>query len=407
MATSYPEMEYQLKKAPVIGIISSCGGGDWPPLLSVVRAMKDLGHQVFMIFDQGTQTAIEEAGLRGLMLPPHMELSTIFTPVLQNIITRDKEITPDLCNPLETWGKSVLRYLQEEGCLPASSLVLASLLCIDLGRQLSDWLKVPWCFINPGFFFGHKTIGPNPKDFSSHGAKMYEHWLLPAASSADMVLHATDPVFDKGGTLLPENHFYTGPLFWERQSPLPDFMNDPGPPWVLLSLSTAPQINDMEIISTALEAFKAMVHNPVRLLATLPGRDSQVLKELSARFQSRNRGVSRLYITDYLPHSNVLKKCWFALSHAGHGSVIKSLYHGTPMILVPWGRDQPGNASRAGSLGAALVIDRKHYGMNAIDKAVKQIVTDQKIKSAALRTSERLISQDGPARACALIETLI
>ena len=30
-----------------------------------------------------------------------------------------------------------------------------------------------------------------------------------------MVLHATDPMFDKVRGALPSNHFYTGPLFWE------------------------------------------------------------------------------------------------------------------------------------------------------------------------------------------------
>lgn len=400
-------MEKPLNPSPLIGIISSCGGGDWPPLLSAAKAMSRRGRQVLMIHDTGTRTAVAQAGLKGLMLPAHLELSKFFLPILHDIITRDKKIIPDTINPLETWGKAVLTFIRQEGGLPRPALILASLLCADLGRRLSDCLKVPWCFINPGFYFGHDTIGPDPKDFSYHGAGMYAHWLLPAVNTADMVLHGTDPVFDKGGAPLPHNHFYTGPLFWEREVPLPDFLNAPGPPWVLLSLSTAPQINDMDIISTALEVFQAGEAGQVRLLATLPCRRAQDLKTLSARFQNPARGISSLYITDYLPHSSVLEKACFTLSHAGHGSVLKALYHGTPMILVPWGRDQPGNASRAKETGAALVIDREDFGENSMNRGVKQILADPGVRSSALRASERLSRQDPAAMACRYIETLI
>jgi len=53
------------------------------------------------------------------------------------------------------------------------------------------------------------------------------------------------------------------------------------------------------------------------------------------------------------------------ISHAGHGIVMKALYHGVPMILVPWGRDQPGVAARAEALGVATVIRRDEYPSRA------------------------------------------
>ena len=39
-------------------------------------------------------------------------------------------------------------------------------------------------------------------------------------------------------------------------------------------------------------------------------------------------------------HSAVLERGVLMVSHAGHGSVMKALWHGRPMVLVPWGRDQ-------------------------------------------------------------------
>jgi UDP:flavonoid glycosyltransferase YjiC (YdhE family) len=38
--------------------------------------------------------------------------------------------------------------------------------------------------------------------------------------------------------------------------------------------------------------------------------------------------------------------------------VTKALGYGVPMVLVPWGRDQPGVAARAAALGAARIAGR-------------------------------------------------
>ena len=48
------------------------------------------------------------------------------------------------------------------------------------------------------------------------------------------------------------------------------------------------------------------------------------------------------HVEQYIPHSAVLGKSRLFVSHAGHGSVMKSLLYGVPMVLVPWSRDQLG-----------------------------------------------------------------
>jgi UDP:flavonoid glycosyltransferase YjiC (YdhE family) len=47
-----------------------------------------------------------------------------------------------------------------------------------------------------------------------------------------------------------------------------------------------------------------------------------------------------------VPHAEVLKRVCLLVSHAGHGVVLRALYDGVPMVLVSWGRDQPGVAAR-------------------------------------------------------------
>ena len=95
------------------------------------------------------------------------------------------------------------------------------------------------------------------------------------------------------------------------------------------------------------------------------------------------------------------------VSHAGHGSVMKALWHGRPMVLVPWGRDQPGVAARASALGVAEVVPREEASEQTLTIAIDRALSDIHIKEAAARHSARLRATDPPATAASLIETLL
>jgi UDP:flavonoid glycosyltransferase YjiC (YdhE family) len=46
------------------------------------------------------------------------------------------------------------------------------------------------------------------------------------------------------------------------------------------------------------------------------------------------------------PHQQVLAEASAVLTHAGHGSVLKSLAAGVPLVCAPMGRDQRDNTVR-------------------------------------------------------------
>ncbi len=58
------------------------------------------------------------------------------------------------------------------------------------------------------------------------------------------------------------------------------------------------------------------------------------------------------------------------VGHAGHGSVMKALWGGVPMVLVPWTRDQPGVAARAECLGVAKVVRRQELSEESLRQTV-------------------------------------
>ncbi|MDP9298132.1 MAG: hypothetical protein M3O98_05625 [Actinomycetota bacterium] len=102
----------------------------------------------------------------------------------------------------------------------------------------------------------------------------------------------------------------------------------------------------------------------------------------------------------------VLERAALLVSHAGHGSVMKALWYGCPMILVPWGRDQPGVAARAAALRVAEVVPRGEASA-AIGGAVTRVLGDGGMREEARQHAARLQCMDPPEVAAELIEGLL
>ena len=106
-------------------------------------------------------------------------------------------------------------------------------------------------------------------------------------------------------------------------------------------------------------------------------------------------------------HAAVLERGRLLVSHAGHGSVMKALWYGRPMVLVPWGRDQPGVAFRAAALGVAEVVPREDASADTLSAAVDRALGDEAMTDAASRHGDRLRATDPPGTAAALVEALL
>lgn len=105
------------------------------------------------------------------------------------------------------------------------------------------------------------------------------------------------------------------------------------------------------------------------------------------------------------PHQAILPHCAAAIVHGGHGSVMKALSHGVPLLCIPFGRDQADVAARAEAAGAARVLSR---GASArrIRKACAQLLAEARFREGASRM-QALISADIRAdRAVAELEAL-
>ena len=58
-------------------------------------------------------------------------------------------------------------------------------------------------------------------------------------------------------------------------------------------------------------------------------------------------------------HTQVLHEASVVVTHAGHGTVLKSLAAGVPLVCIPMGRDQKDNTVRVLRLGAGVRLNKE------------------------------------------------
>jgi UDP:flavonoid glycosyltransferase YjiC (YdhE family) len=77
------------------------------------------------------------------------------------------------------------------------------------------------------------------------------------------------------------------------------------------------------------------------------------------------------------------------------------------MVLVPWGRDNPGVAARAAALGVAEVIERQDLTESRLSASIKRVLETPSYQENASRIASRLQKRDAVTIARARIEELL
>jgi len=188
---------------------------------------------------------------------------------------------------------------------------------------------------------------------------------------ADLRLIQTLERFDFPLEPRPENVRYTGPFLND-----PDWItpwSDPWPekdsrPLVVISLSSTFQ-NQYAAIQSAMDALRGQ---EIRGLVTL----GPVLRKESFNVPEN------VVVVESAPHSEVFPEADLVITHAGHGTVMKALSHGLPLVCLPMGRDQNDNAIKIQHHGCGMALSAK-AGPEKIRKAVLHILSEGAFRKAA------------------------
>lgn len=178
-------------------------------------------------------------------------------------------------------------------------------------------------------------------------------------------------------------------------APVPDWLTPLlDRPLVYVTLGTVYN-RDLAVFAAVLEGLR---DEPVSVVVTI-GQDND---PAALGAQPASVAVHR-----YVPQATLLPHCSAAVVHGGAGTVLGSLAAGVPLLCLPQGADQYGNADRVVAAGAGVTLLRHQVAPGAIRAAMTDLLDEPGYRQAARRIADEIAAMPAPAEALAAIMRLI
>ena len=215
--------------------------------------------------------------------------------------------------------------------------------------------------------------------------------LFEQLDAARAILLATSRAFDFAPDPLPAPFAYVGPYLADPAWAEPFTPPAGDLPLVVVSFSSLYQAQ--ELVLRAVIA--ALGELPVRgVVTTGPTIDP-------AEFDA----PANVAVVRSAPHGVLLRDAALFITHAGHGSTLRPLMAGAPLLCLPMGRDQHDNAARVTHRGAGLTLPAG-ASPDAIAAAVRRLLDEPAFKIAAETLGAAIRADEASRDAARLLEAL-
>jgi MGT family glycosyltransferase len=189
----------------------------------------------------------------------------------------------------------------------------------------------------------------------------------------------------------PGHVHVVGPLLWEP--PYRDVAPPPGDdPLVLIAPSTA-QDPEHRLLRAAVTG---LGRERVRVLATWNRRP----------LVSPLRVPANARLVEWVSYSRTMPQCAAVICHAGHGTMVRSLASGAPVVAVPHSGDMAENAARADWAGVGARLPWRLLSPATVRLAVRRVLADATVAGRARELAAWAAAHDGAVRAAELVEQL-
>ncbi|HEV2812272.1 MAG TPA: glycosyltransferase, partial [Solirubrobacteraceae bacterium] len=148
----------------------------------------------------------------------------------------------------------------------------------------------------------------------------------------------------------------------------------------------------------------AVLERVAAALGTLPVRG--VVTTGPAVDPAAIRAPENVQVVRSAPHGEVLRHAAAVVTHAGHGTAVKTLAAGVPMVALPLGRDQLDIAQRVARAGTGLRLDARATP-ERIAQALRAVLTDPRFTDAARAAAHAMAAERREDRAVAELEALV
>jgi MGT family glycosyltransferase len=189
----------------------------------------------------------------------------------------------------------------------------------------------------------------------------------------------------------PDHVHVVGPLLWEP--PHGAVQPPPGDgPLILVAPSTA-QDPDHRLLRAAV---RGLAREPIRLLASWNRRP--IAGPLVAGPNTR--------LVDWVSYARTMPDCALVICHGGHGTLVRALACGVPVLVAPHAGDMAENAARADWAGVGIRLPWPLLSPRTLRLAAARALRTPSLTAAARRVSARAAPGAGAARAADLVEAL-
>ena len=170
--------------------------------------------------------------------------------------------------------------------------------------------------------------------------------------------------------------------------PWPD---DDQTPLVLVSFSTMPEQGSVAKFQNAIDALAAL---PIRgVVTTGDSIDPGAL-----------RPAANVAVFATADHDQLLRRASAVITHGGHGTMMRTLSRGLPMVVIPgMAADQPVNARAVQDWGAGIALP-SDADAAAMRQAVREVLDSPQPRQRARELSRYFAGVDGAANAADEVE---
>lgn len=405
------------------------GGGNVTPVLALAARLIGRGHEVRVMSDEANRAEALAAGAAFVpwtRAPNRPDRSRHADPIRDWEAASPQEGFAEalrcvLIGPALAYATDVMDELRRQ---PADLVVTSEMLlgviagCEALGQKCSLFATNLFPYPLPGVPVFGPGLAP-PRD--EEGRALHAHiraanmalldgglgelnaarlaiGLAPLShvtqqldvASAFMV--ATARVFDFSEGPPPAKLSYVGPQLaepaWAQGWESP--WNADDRPLVAVTFSTTFQ-NHAGVIQAVIDAVAGL---PIRAAVTLAGIGREEV-----------RAAGNVHLVDSASHDALMREAAVVVTHGGHGTVMRALAHGRPMLVIPHGRDQNENAVRVSERGAGLVLP-PGASPAEIAAALQRLLGDQAFRLAAERLGGAIAEESARIDAAGELERL-
>jgi MGT family glycosyltransferase len=205
---------------------------------------------------------------------------------------------------------------------------------------------------------------------------------------ASRVLVITSPAFDFQATELPENVCYVGPMLED-----PSWTNN-------LSANEMPEKNSTPLVavsfSTTFQDQAGILQKVIDALGELPVRG--IVTVGPSLHITQFRVPANVSLQRFARHSQLFAQSSVVVTHCGHGTAIRALAAGVPLVCIPMGRDQNGNAVRITARGAGKSLSLK-ASVKTIRETIKDVLETPRYREGAQRLAKSIVNDAQSSKA--------